>query len=321
MNPNIVFHLFCEEEPMLPLFMQAGWMNALCGKNTEGVQNWSCVLACDEKDAIEGVLVFQIRKKWGFTTLSEPPLSPFCGIWLRPKTFKKQHEHYHFVKKTLAALIEQLPKAHRYQFRFHYNLTDWQPFYWAGWQQTTRYTYVLNLIENADFFQNYNTNTQRNCRKADRIFTYTLAAADDHTAFAKFLKINQLTYKRQGLKPAFFNAQFEKADTYLSEQSACWLFFAKNTEGVVCAAMYVALDKNNSTAYYLGGGATDFGRDNGAMHGLMHHILTYSQQQGFEKFDFEGSMLVGVEAFFRGFGGRLMSYFQVKKAHWVFKLF
>jgi hypothetical protein len=32
-------------------------------------------------------------------------------------------------------------------------------------------------------------------------------------------------------------------------------------------------------------------------------------------------MLVGVEAFFRGFGGRLMPYFQVRKInHWVLKL-
>ena len=31
---------------------------------------------------------------------------------------------------------------------FHYGITDWLPFYWEGYRQTTRYTYMLKDIRN-----------------------------------------------------------------------------------------------------------------------------------------------------------------------------
>jgi lipid II:glycine glycyltransferase (peptidoglycan interpeptide bridge formation enzyme) len=318
-----LYKTFSETEPTLPIFMQIGWLDAVCGKNTEGGKNWSAALATDKNGQIDAAIVFQIRKKWGITTLSEPPLTPFCGVWLRQKSFSKTYEAQTYVKKTLEQLIEQLPKAHRYHFRFHYNLTDWQPFYWAGWQQMTRYTYVLGLSEK-DFFQNYSTNTQRNIRKANAQFTYSTGSD-----FSKFLKINNLTYQRQQLNAAFFNDCWKNCEKFLVETQSRSLFFAQNierneipnafgTEGGYDAAMYVIWDKNNRTAYYMGGGATEKGRENGAMHGLMHYILIEAQKLGIEKFDFEGSMLKGVENFFRGFGGDLMPYHQVwKKPFWL----
>jgi hypothetical protein len=312
-----IYQDFCKNEPTLPIFMQSGWMDALCGEDTEGGKNWSVALAMDSKGQIEGALVFQIRKKWGIKTLSEPPLTPFCGVWLRPKTFSKQHEANSFVKKTLTQLIEQLPKAHRYHFRFHYSLTDWQPFYWAGWQQMTRYTYVLNIAENTGFYKNYNTNTQRNIRKAQSLLSYSTDATPT-ADFSKFLTINNLTYNRQQLNASFFNQYWNQCEKFLAEEQSRSLFFAHNTEGVCEAAQYVVWDKNNRTAYYLGGGATDAGRESGAMHGLMDFILKEAQKMGMEKFDFEGSMLQGVETFFRGFGGMLMPYHQVWKKRFFF---
>ena len=89
------------------------------------------------------------------------------------------------------------------------------------------------------------------------------------------------------------------------------LFFAKNTEGAIEAAIYVIFD--DKTAYYLAGGATDEGRLRGAMHGLLARAIEEAAAAGCTIFDFEGSMLQGVEPFFRGFGGELTPYFRVYK--------
>ena len=88
-------------------------------------------------------------------------------------------------------------------------------------------------------------------------------------------------------------------------------YFATNTEGGVEAAIYIVFDKK--TAYYLAGGATEQGRKQGAMHFLMHHAIQETQKRGCEIFDFEGSMLQGVAAFFRGFNGELTPYYMVWK--------
>jgi lipid II:glycine glycyltransferase (peptidoglycan interpeptide bridge formation enzyme) len=284
----------------VPIFMQNWWLDATC---TEG---WSVALAHNEKGEIEAALAFAKRRKWGLTTLSEPILTPFCGVWWRQKTFKKNHEKVSYEKKHLQKLIEALPSAHRYSFRLQTTLTDWQPFFWAGWRQETRYTYRLNIENITTVFNDFNDNTKRNIRKAAQNFT--IQSGSD---FAKFLEINDLTYKRQHISQPIPHQIWQAVERILSEKNKRRIFFAQNTEGVVEAAIYVVFD--SQTAYYLAGGATDAGRSRGAMHGLLARAIEEAAVAGCTIFDFEGSMLQGVEPFFRGFSGQLMPYFRVYK--------
>ncbi len=299
---KIAYAELCATENV-PIFMQNWWLDAVC---TEG--GWSVVLAGDKngKGEIEAALTFATRKKWGLTTLSEPLLSPFCGVWFRRNTFKKQHEGITYRKQNLEKLIQALPFAHRYSFRLHVSLTDWQPFYWANWRQETRYTYRLALDDLTIVCDNFNENTKRNIKKAQQHFT--IHSTDD---FDKFLEINALTYQRQRINAPIALETWQSVERVLSEKKRRRIFFAKNTEGVVEGAIYVVFD--NTTAYYLAGGATDAGRLSGAMHGLLAHALQEAAAAGCSIFDFEGSMLQGVEPFFRGFGGELTPYFRVFK--------
>ena len=314
----------------VPIFMQNWWLDAVC---TEG---WSVVVSLNEKGDIEAVLTFATRQKLGFKTLSEPVLTPFCGVWFRQKTFKRRHEAIFYEKKHLQKLIQQLPSAHRYSFRLHVSLKDWQPFYWAGWQQETRYTYRLNIENLTTVFENFNENTKRNIRKSAQNFTI-----DNGDNFDKFLEINGLTYQRQQIKNPISSQTWQSVEQVLSEKNARSILFAKNTEGSSDvrfemsdigsitqnskpktqnlsntegsseAAVYIVFD--NSTAYYLAGGSTELGRSKGAMHGLLWQAIQEAAAHGCTVFDFEGSMLQGVEPFFRGFGGELTPYFRVFK--------
>ena len=284
----------------VPIFMQKWWLDAVCGKG------WSIALAYNEKGEIEAALTFAKRKKWGLTTLSEPVLTPFCGVWFRQTTFKNHYGKIVYEKKYLQKLMGQLPTAHRYSFRLQTTLTDWQPFYWAGWRQETRYTYRLAIENLTTVFNNFNDNTKRNIRKATQSFTI-----ENTNNFDKFLEINDLTYKRQRILQPISLPIWQAVEHVLSEKNRRKLFFAKNTEGVVEAAIYVVFD--DKTAYYLAGGSTDLGRSRGAMHGLLARAIEEAATAGCTVFDFEGSMLQGVEPFFRGFGGALTPYFRVYK--------
>jgi hypothetical protein len=291
----------------VPIFMQNWWLDTV---STEG---WSLVLTYNKNKEIEAALVFAIRQKWGITTLSEPLLSPFCGVWFRQTVFKKQHEAITYRKQQLEQLIPQLPSAHRYSFRLNTALTDWQPFYWAGWQQETRYTYRLAIEDLAKVAADFNDNTKRNIQKSVKHFT--IQSSDD---FDTFLKINDLTYQRQNIKQPIPLKIWRDVERILVEKNQRRIFFAKNTdlssgthEGGIEAAIYVVFD--DKTAYYLAGGATEEGRSKGALFGLMNHVLQEAAARGCTIFDFEGSMLRGVEPFFRGFGGELTPYFRVFK--------
>lgn len=319
MNQKQAYIEFCQIEQSIPIFMQNGWLEAVC---TEG-DTWDVVLAHDEKNEIIGVLTYQIRQKWGLTVLSESLLSPFCGVWFKKKNFAKRHEQYHFEKKILEELIKQLPTFHFAHFRFSTTLTDWQPFFWAGFKQTTRYTYQLDLttsrtercsvvdVESTEqrsvpLFAQFNQNTQRNIRKAEK--TFTISTSDD---LDNFIEISNLTFDRQNTKSPIPYSIWKNADSFFKINNLRTIYFAQNTEGGIEAAIYIIFDKK--TAYYLAGGATEMGRKQGAMQFLLHNAIEDARKQGVEIFDFEGSMLQGVEAFFRGFNGVLTPYFSVWK--------
>jgi lipid II:glycine glycyltransferase (peptidoglycan interpeptide bridge formation enzyme) len=292
----------CSSEDSIPLFMQKGWLDAVM---TEG-SSWDVALSKDDNGDISAALVFILKKKWGFTVISEPLLSPFCGVWIKHNPHQKQHEQYHFVKKTLDALIKQLPHFHYANFRFSTALTDWQPFYWAGFQQTTRYTYQLDLTKEENLQKQFNQNTQRNIRKGALHFKLSTSNEID-----TLLTISNLTFERQQLKSPIPYSVWQRLDAFLKENNQRTLYTALNTEGSVEAAIYIVYDKK--TAYYLAGGATATGRKYGAMHFLINQAIEDAQKQGIEIFDFEGSMLHGVEAFFRGFNPVLTPYFSVWK--------
>ena len=300
-NKNAYIEL-CKTEKTMPLFMQKEWLDAVI---TEG-SSWQVVLAKDKKGEIIGALTFQIKQKWGFTILSESFLSPFCGLWIKTIETQKQYEQYHYVKKILVALIAQLPPFHFANFRFSTALTDWQPFYLTRFQQTTRYTYRLDLKNTDTLFSNFNQNTQRNIRKAKQSFQ--ISESND---LGIFLTISDLTFKRQKLKSPIPHSVWRKVDALLLKNNQRKILFAENTEGVVEAAVYIVFDKN--TAYYLAGGATENGRKQGAMHLLLSQAIKDAQTKSIDVFDFEGSMLQGVESFFRGFNATLTPYFRIWK--------
>jgi Acetyltransferase (GNAT) domain len=302
MNKKESYIEFCRVEKTIPIFMQNGWLDAVC---RAGV-SWDVALTHDEKGRILGVLAYQIKQKWGLRILSEPFLSPFCGIWIKEKTFKNRHEQYHFEKKIIAKLIDDLPPFHFAHFRFSTNNADWQPFFWAGFKQTTRYTYQLNLKNEDNFFAQFNQNTQRNIRKAEQ--KMSISTADD---LDTFLKISNLTFERQNKKSSIPHSIWQSADAFLKNNNLKTVYFARDTEGSLEGAVYIIFDKK--TAYYLAGGSTETGRKNGAMHFLLHKAIEDARQRGLEFFDFEGSMLQGVESFFRGFNGQLMPYSAVWK--------
>jgi lipid II:glycine glycyltransferase (peptidoglycan interpeptide bridge formation enzyme) len=71
---------------------------------------------------------------------------------------------------------------------------------------------------------------------------------------------------------------------------------------------------DNGTCYYLLGGVDKSAGISGINNLLVQKSIEKAQQLGCKIFDFEGSMLKGVEKFFRGFGPTLVPYYTVNKA-------
>lgn len=311
MNNNKVEYIkLCETEPTMPLFMQNGWLDAVC---TEGGLSWDVALAKNKNGIITAALTYAVREKWGLKLITVPHLTKFTGIWQRPLLASLHHENNNEVHNSMKTLIAQLPYFHRLTLNLNTDVVDWSPFYWAGFSQTTRYVQVLEPCENKEtLYKNLNRNTKRNIKKAQEHFT--IEVRDD---FDNFIKLNNTVFERQNRSNSTPLSIWHNVERFLSETQQRRIYFSVDKNGIAQGAFYMVWDKG--TAYALANGLTETGRTYGAMSQLTWQAISDATEMGLS-FNFLGSMLPAVEAFNRGFNTVKKPYFVLQKSkNWVFE--
>ena len=238
-----------------------------------------------------------------FTSLTMPPITKSLGPWLRPSSAKYARRLAQ-EKDLLEELIGQLPPHDYFAQNFHYSVTNWLPFYWAGFQQTTRYTYILEDLADPGMVWNGLTQSIRtDVRKAERKVSIRTDLGLDH-----FLDINALTFAKQGSPLPYTRELVARVDAAAARRGQRKMYFAEDAEGRTHAAAYIVW--NEQAAYYLMGGADPALRNSGATSLLLWQAIQDAAEVT-ESFDFEGSMIESIERFFRGFGATQKPYFHV----------
>lgn len=298
MNMKNAYRALCESE-RLPLFSNAWWLDATCGED-----GWDVALV-QKGDEIHAALPFRKRKIMGFDVVSQPALTPALGPWLRC-TGAKLANDLSRQKELMTALIDQLPAYDHYQQNWNPAVTNWLPFYWKGFRQTTKYTYVLeSLADETTLWGQMRENVRREIRKSSSRFGLSVEVdppLDD------FLALNQLTFSRQFLTRPYSDDYVRRIDDACVRRGCRRILVARDPNGQVHAGVYIVW--NESSAYYLMGGADPKLRSSGAMSLCMWEAIKFSKQVT-EKFDFEGSMIEPIERFFRAFGAVQKPYFHV----------
>src|SRR4051794_27098380 len=81
-------------------------------------------------------LPFVRKKKFGFTALIMPPLTQTLGPWFA--SLNGKYEACLSQQKKLAhELIKELPPHDLFQQNFHHQISNWLPWHWQGYSQTT----------------------------------------------------------------------------------------------------------------------------------------------------------------------------------------
>ena len=299
MNNKQRYREFCKIEPSIPIFSKDWWLDAVCGED-----HWDVALI-EKGGEIVAALPYYVKSKMGLKLITMPILTQTLGIWMRSSQAKyaKQLAQQ---KDLMNGLIEQLPKYDSFSQNFHYTITNWLPFYWHGFKQTTRYTYVIDNLTDLDLiWKGTQANIKREIKKARNRFNIQVKTDLD---IEQFLLINELTFKRQGMKQPYSTNMVKRLETTCQAHNARRIFFAQDEKGQLHAVAYIVWDKNS--AYYLMGGGDPKLRNSGATSLLMWEAIRFAATVT-QKFDFEGSMIEPVERFFRNFGARQVPYFQI----------
>jgi lipid II:glycine glycyltransferase (peptidoglycan interpeptide bridge formation enzyme) len=283
------------------LFQKPWWLDAVCGKD-----NWDVVLV-EKGGQIIASMPYYMGKRRGMRIITMPKLTQTMGPWLRPSNAKYANQLAE-QKDLMTGLIEKLPAYDYFLQNFHYSITNWLPFYWQGFSQTTRYTYMLEEISDTQkIWDDLLPKIRTDIKKAQNRFGLQVCT---DLGIDAFLTMNEQTFTRQRMKLPYSKDFVKRLDNACKEHNARRIFFAKDMDGRIHATVYIVWDENS--AYYLMGGSDPDLRNSGANSLCMWEAIKFASTVT-KAFDFEGSMIEPVERFFRAFGARQMPYFQVSK--------
>jgi len=246
----------------------------------------------------------RVRRR-GVTALVTPPLTKMLGPWLRPESGRVV-ARLEREKELMTELIDALPAFDSFEQNFHPSITNWLPFHWKGFEETTRYTYVLPDLSDLDaVWRATRTQVKAHVRKAK-----SLVEIRDDVGLDAIWPLVAATFERKDATVAFDRAFLDRLDAALASRGRRRVVAAVDAQGRVHSAAYVVWD--SASAYLLLTGTDPALRSSSAgtyvVWEAIRHAATVAPQ-----FDFEGSMLEDVERFFRAFGAEQRPYFHVTK--------
>lgn len=301
MNNKEKYRELCNREKSIPIFSKDWWLDAVAG------DDWDVAIV-EKNGEVIATLPFVKKRKMVFDIISMPKLTQNLGIWVKYPENQKYANRLSFEKEIYTQLIEQLPYFDYFCQNFHYSMTNWLPFYWKGFKQTTRYTYVIEDLTDVDkIFKSFRENIRTDIRKAAK--KVKVISNDD---IELFYNVNKLTFERQSLKIPYSLEFLINLDSVLQQRNARKIFFAKDQQDRIHSAIYIVWDENS--AYYLMGGGDPNLRNSGATSLLIWTAINYISDKT-RRFDFEGSMIESIERFFRAFGAVQKPYFQITKTN------
>ncbi|RTZ42586.1 GNAT family N-acetyltransferase [Candidimonas sp. SYP-B2681] len=296
-----IYGRLCAEEPSIPIFSRDWWLDATAGSN-----DWDVALV-KEKENVLACMPY-LRKKKGYLNISTaPPLTYCMGPWTRPSKAKPSAA-LSKQKYALEKLIEQLPPFDHFKQEWHHSQTNWLPFYWQGYNQTTNYTYLLPLLRNESaLWDGLQDKVRWEIRKAAS--RSGLQVRDD-LPVTQFLRLHKLVYQRQNKSLPYSENYITTLDKACATRKQRKIFMAQDEHGVLHAGVYLVWD--DESAYYLMGGSDPERRSSGAMSLCLWEAIKFAGTVT-QRFDFCGSMVQPIERFVRAFGGVQTPYFTVSK--------
>lgn len=289
------------------IFSAPWWLDTMAG-----AENWEVVLIEDKNGNIVASFPFVYRKgRLGLKTIGMPVLTQKLGPYIvydankisEMKRLGQEHEIY-------GQIIDLLPKFDNLNLNFDQAYKNWLAFYWRGFSQTTRYSYRITGIKDHDFvFGGYAKSKKQKIQKAKNL---TLKFDMDFDAFYDYF---EKVVNERGEKVSYTRKQFTDLCRSVYEHNAGRIFYCEDENSNIHAINLTVWD--NTCAYYLVAMRKNEYKTSGGTEFLLDETIKYVSQY-VDTFDFEGSMIHGVEESFRWYGAHQTEYYTIFKDNRIF---
>jgi len=241
------------------------------------------------------------------------PFAPHIGLIAKSDTEKTESKQSFWkgIHEAIAVFIEAKNDA-LVEFCLSTDHIDSQPYTWKGFQVRPRHTYLLDLAQSAEeILAGMSPERRKNIRKAEDDGLKVEKTKD----LFRFIRVIEKTIERQGIRmnKEIFNAILT-ADAIEKNRT----LYICSQDGQDISAGLLVNDKERS--YYLIGGYDPERSHEGAGALLLWQAMRDAKEKGNIIFDFEGSMIPEVERYFRGFGGKMHTFFSIEKKNWMARM-
>lgn len=286
-----------QNSPESSVFCRSWWLNAV-GEFR--------ILGYFEHDELIAGIPLHFEHRLGHRICTMPRLTPTLGV-VMPALSGNANKVA--ARRTLI-LGEIAKKLFEYPLVFHAmhpSLGDWLPFYWAGFRQTTRYSYVIDdLTDLRRVWSEMNSNTRKQIAKAETAGIQMVPCGIDdvyNCEYESHVRRGTTPRHTQDILRRIYDAAFQHSS------GACSAAIDEN--GQVLSAYFRVWDSNRT--YGLVGGNSHAGRESSAGFALQWHEIQFAAERS-RIYDFSGSMMAGVACFNKGFGARPVPYHFIIKA-------
>ena len=295
----------CESEgSAIPVFQQYWWMEAVCAD-----KQWDVALAADG-NRILAAMPYMLRSRCGMRYIIQPQLTQFSGPCFFPPADMAERRLADFRYAACNQLIDQIEDLRFDYFcqRFSPVVTDWLPFHWRGYKQTTRYTYRIDDIADTErVFGNFDRGKERQRRIrriADNYEVDTAVNVDE------FVRLHIDYWRSRGEKDTLSEDFMRRVITAASDRGQGLTLGLRDGDGRLVAAWFAVYDDRCAHAL-LSAKAPDVTQAD--VSALLVWRLIEALSLRTKAFDFEGSMEQSLAYFYSSFGARQVPLFEVSR--------
>jgi hypothetical protein len=292
---------FCAEHHDIPIFSQPWWLDAVCP------EQWNVILIEDGDRIVASFPYYKTKIRRIFTHIGMPSLTQKLGPYIvydaniitESKKIKYEHEIYN-------AIMDKLPKVDSISINFDWKYKNWLPFYWQGFKQTTRYTYIIdNLTDHDIIFKNYHSSKRKKINKAKDFLTLK-----EDLSKELFYDYFEKVIRKRDETVSFSKSLFYRIYDAIYKHQAGKAFYCVDKGNNIHAIKLIVWDSESAYSF-IGMRKKDFNVSGGTEF-LTDQVIKYVSKF-VRKFDFEGSMIKGVEESYRYYGTHQTEYYQISK--------
>lgn len=252
---------------------------------------------------IAGMLLGNRNGRWTFG-----PFQKYTGV-----LFAEMEGNYYTTetnrRAALRLLLVECNKLGSYDYFFHPEFGNWLLYYQAGYKETTYYTYRIAVkgITREELLGNCAPRLRTKIRKT---YSDNSLVVEKNVDAAICYRLLHETFMRKKEKIVFNRKLFDTLCRALNEVGSLHFYRAVSKTGEITSVLGIAYDKH--CAYLLFSAYSEAAKMGGDNERLIYEAVCDAAER-VNCFDFEGSMLQGVESYYRQFGGQMTPYFRIYK--------